>query len=158
MEALSRYVFSVIAAAFIFGILSVMLDQRGSTGTLLRLMGGLFLTFTILSPIVKMDFSGITDFLERFTVEGEFASADGEEMAAEEYRTIIIRQVEAYILDKANELGLNLTVEVTLSDDELPETVTIRGSAGTYAKLQLQQIIEADLGIAKENQRWIGQP
>lgn len=157
MEALSRYVLSVIAAAFLFGILSSMVDEKGSTGALLRLMGGLFLIFSILSPILKMDFTGITNFLEDFAVEGEYASASGEEMAEEEYRTIIIQQVEAYILDKASGLGLSLTVEVTLNADDLPESVTLCGAAAPYAKLQLQQIIEDDLGIAKENQRWTGE-
>lgn len=158
MENIGRYILSVIAASFVVGILGCVLDQRGPSGGAVRLIGGLFLTFTVISPIVQLDFSGITDFWEQYAVEGDAAAAGGEALAQEEYRTIIIEQVEAYILDKANELGAALTVEVTLSNDDvpLPEEVILRGSVSPYAKSQLQGIIEENLAIAKEKQLWIG--
>ena len=109
---------------------------------LLKLMGGLFLTFTMISPVVNLDFSNIWDFLEECTLKGENAAAWGEAMAEEEYRTIIRERTEAYILDKADALGVTLSVEVTLSDDDVlvPEEAALRGKVSPYAKQQLQQM------------------
>ena len=158
MAALSKYILSVICAAFVVGIFSSFFDKKGSTGMLLKLMGGLFLTFTMISPVVNLDFSNIWDFLEECTLKGENAAAWGEAMAEEEYRTIIRERTEAYILDKADALGVTLSVEVTLSDDDVlvPEEAALRGKVSPYAKQQLQQMMETELGIAKENQLWIG--
>ena len=158
MGAFSNYILSVICAAFVLGILDSIFNQKGSTGGLLKLIGGLFLAFTMLSPVVRMDFSGIWNFLEEYTVAGESAAAVGESMAEEEYRTIIKSETEAYILDKANVLGVTLAVEVTLSRDEVPVPVeaVLRGAVSPYAKQQLQQMMETELDIAKENQLWIG--
>ena len=59
--------------------------------------------------------------------------------------------------DKAKELGLNLNVEVTLSDDDTaaPAEAALWGETSPGAKSQLQRILSEDLGIPKENQRWI---
>lgn len=158
MEALSRYILSVIAGAFIVSILDSILDKKSGAGALMRLLGGIFIVFTIISPIVRLDFSGIADYFEEYSLEGESAAAWGESLADETYRGIIKSRTEAYILDKADELGAVLTVEVTLSDDEtpVPEEAALRGKISPYARTQLQQMMEAELGIAKENQLWIG--
>lgn len=157
MEGLRGYILSVISAAFVLAILNTLVDKKGSAGMLLRLIGGLFLTFTLISPVIDLDFTGIFDYLEEFSESGSDAAVSGELMAREEYRTIIKDKLEAYILDKAKDLGLDLTVEVTLGDDDVPEEVIIRGVASPYGKARLQQMITQDLGIAKENQLWIGQ-
>ena len=69
---------------------------------------------------------------------------------------IISEQTEAYILDKAADLHANLHVEVTVGEDNLPTAVTLSGEASPYARRQIQAIIANDLGISKENQKWIG--
>lgn len=156
MENLSRFILSIIAASFIVAILSSLVDKKGSSGVLLRLIGSLFLTFTLVSPLVDLDFTGILDYLEEFTESGELAAVNGELMAREEYRTIIKQKLEAYILDKANELGLSISAEVSLNENAQPEEVILRGAASPSGKAQLQQFLQDDLGISKENQLWIG--
>ena len=65
-------------------------------------------------------------------------------------------RTQAYILDKAMALELQLQVEVVLSEDEIPvpEEVRLAGKASPYAKARLQQIIKEDLGIDKEHLIW----
>ena len=158
MGQLSKYIFSVICASLILSVLACFFDKKGSRGMIIKMIGGLFLALTIISPIVNLDFSGWMDYLEEYTLEGEKSAAWGESIAQEEYRTIITQQAEAYILDKADALGAELSVEVYLSDTEipLPEEAVLRGKVSPYAKTELQQMLETDLGIAKENQLWIG--
>ena len=69
---------------------------------------------------------------------------------------IIKAETEAYILDKASQLNVELSVEVTIDEENIPTAVTLSGEVSPYARRQLQEIIESDLGIAKENQRWTG--
>ena len=79
-------------------------------------------------------------------------------MAAREINAIIIEQLQAYILDKAADLGAELEVEILMPDDGSgqPQGVVLRGAVSPYAKTRLQQIIAEDLDIAKEKQQWIG--
>ena len=59
-------------------------------------------------------------------------------------------------MDKAADLHANLRVEVAVGEDNLPVAVTISGEASPYARRQIQAMIANDLGISKENQKWIG--
>lgn len=158
MAELGRYILSVTAAALILGILSSMLDQKGSTAALLRLVGGLFLTFTIIQPVAGFDMADIAAFAEDFYAEGEAAAASGEWIASQERSAIIKEGVTAYILDKAEAYGTCLTVEVSLDEAEIPVELRISGHVSPYAKAKLESTIETDLGISKENQLWTGQP
>lgn len=156
MESLRQYVITVTAAAIIAGILAGFMDEKSSSGGLIRLIAGLFLAFAVISPVVQLDWDGITASLSDFSAEGSLAAAEGENIASETYSSIIKSETEAYILDKAAELSAELEVEVTLDDGYVPAFVAIRGAVSPYAKLRLQQILEDDLGISKENQIWTG--
>ena len=47
-------------------------------------------------------------------------------------------------------------VLMAVGEDNLPTAVTLSGEASPYARRQIQAIIANDLGISKENQKWIG--
>ena len=144
MEALRQYVISVVAAAMLCGIV-VRLFPNGSGKQMGKLICGLFLAYTVLSPISRVDFSKLPDFSLRCMDDAEDSMAD-----------IIKEETEAYILDKAADLHANLRVEVAVGEDNLPAAVTISGEASPYARRQIQAMIANDLGISKENQKWIG--
>lgn len=158
MAQFGRYILSVTAAAMVLGILNSLLEKKGSAASLFRLIGGLFLTFTIIQPMAGFEIADIAAFAEDFYAAGEAAAASGEWIASEERAAIIKEEIQAYILDKAEACGAALTVEVSLDDDSLPAAVRLAGNISPYAKTQLQNTIEADLGISKENQLWTGQP
>ena len=79
-------------------------------------------------------------------------------MAEDAYRSGIKQRTESYILEKARSLGTEVTVEVTLSTEEMPVPigVTLTGSISPYAKEQLAQMMEQELGINRKEQIWIG--
>ncbi len=155
MEALRQYVISVVAAAMLCGIV-VRLFPHGSGKQVGKLICGLFLAYTVLSPISRVDFSKLPDFSLRCVDEAEDAAAMGENLARDSMADIIKEETEAYILDKAADLHANLRVEVTVGEDNLPLAVTLSGEASPYARRQIQAVIANDLGISKENQKWIG--
>lgn len=156
MHILSQIILSVIAASFVLALLGGILDQKGTSAALFRLFGGIFLALTIIQPIADLDFSGLNNYIESFSAEGEAAAAEGENIADEKYQAIIKSRVEAYILDKADSLGTDIEVEITLNDDAVPVEARLQGDVSPYAKSQIQTMLDSELGIAKEDQRWIG--
>ena len=157
MEAVRTYLLTVIAAAFICTFVVEITGKKSSHATIIRLLSGLFLVITVLSPWIKVNFQNIYNGISDYNFEATSIVLDGENIAVEAMKEIIKENTEAYILDKANAMGVAIAVSVSVSDDPLPvpNQVEIQGSAGPYAKKQIQEHIENDLGIPKENQLWI---
>lgn len=155
MEALRQYVITVVAAAMLCGIVTGLFPS-GTGKQVVKLICGLFLAYTVLSPISRGDFSELTDFPARYETDASEAAAAGEKLARDSVAEIIKSETEAYILDKAESLRAEVTVEVSVNVENVPDSVTISGAVSPYARRQLQTIIESELGIAKENQQWTG--
>ena len=149
------YLLSVTAAAMILALLRT-LAGAGTMGTLTRLLGGLFLAVTVISPLVHLEIPDPTAWLESYTDEGNAAAADGEAMAKEYSAAIISAELEAYILDKAARLGAEVTAEVSLDADGMPRSVTVRGEISPAAREELSRYISQTLGLGEEAQRWNG--
>ena len=158
MESLGNYILSVTSAAILLAVLLTLLSKNGSTSSLLRLIGGLFLTFTLVVPLTDLKLDDIFDSFLNISSDGNSIAAYGQECYQTELASIIKQRCEAYILDKAQSLGAELTVEVTVSQDDMPVPLgaTMRGSISPYARSQLASVISDQLGIPKEDQQWIG--
>lgn len=158
MEQLREYVISVVAAAIIVGVVSGLLHKKDMSAVLIRMIGGLFLAFTVVRPVVSLDIGDIGSYIAAFSETGADAVEEGENLADDAYRLYIKSETEAYILDKADDYGAELAVEVTLDDGDIPVPVGIRieGSVSPYAKACLREMMEKDLGILEEDQLWIG--
>lgn len=155
MSVLRQYVLSVVAAALICGILSGFV-QGGFHKQWIRLICGFFLTITILGPLADVDLNSLQKWGLPELQEAETATAMGKQAAEKAISDIIIMESEAYILDKAAAMNTNITVEITLDAQQTPEQIVLCGNVSPYARRQLESILESDLGITKENQRWTG--
>ena len=154
MDAVKEYLLSVTAAALICGIVSSLAGRNSSTSKLVKLLCGLFLASAVLKPLVDVRIDNIYDFADGVALNGDIAVSQGEKMASEEMKRIIKQKTETYILDKANALGLDIAVVVTL-EDYTPTTVTITGDVSPYAKADLCASIAQELDIPPEEQIWI---
>ena len=132
--------------------------KKGTHAALLQLIGGLFLTFTVIAPIADVELEEILDVPWDFAVQGNAIAEEGQQYAQDQLHGIIKDRCEAYILDKALALQAQLQVEVMLSQDEIPVPASVRlqGSISPYARNALQQWLQDDIGIPKERQIWIG--
>lgn len=146
------------AAALLLGILQVISGKKGTHAALLQLVGGLFLTFTVIAPVADIEPEDILDYPWDFAVQGSAIAEQGQVYSQDQLRGIIKDRCEAYILDKALTLQAELQVEVMLSQDEIPVPASVRlqGSITPYAKKTLQQWLQDDMAIPKEHQVWIG--
>ena len=157
MEALRKYILSVTAAAILFSILQSLLDKKNGNSVLLRLIGGLFLAFTIIAPIAEVKIDHLLDIPLDFSIESNDIAAQSYDTALSEMHDIIKERCEAYILDKASAYQVKLNVDVTLTHSEIPipSAVQLQGSVSPYVKTTLQTWIWNEMGISKENQLWI---
>lgn len=151
----ARYVLSLIGAALIAGILQSFVKE-GSCARVLKILCGLFLMVTALKPLKDLQIPTLEDWTASWNTEAEAAVREGEERYAGEYGAVIRQRLEAYILDKAAQLGLSVQVQLTLTADYLPESALLTGQATRQQKQAMESILESDLGIPKEKQQWNG--
>lgn len=156
MDAIKTYLLQVTAAAVVCGIVHTLAGKKGTLATGVRLLSGIFLTLTLLGPLVNLRLTEIPDALQKIESAGSDLVADGEISSRDAMAEIIKEKTEAYILDKADSLGAAVQVSVSLTLDGMPvpNAVSLRGSISPYGKQRLQEIITEDLGIPEEAQTW----
>ncbi len=147
---LRNYLLSIVAVSLLSSVLLAVVPKNSIHRTLQFLCGLLLLLVTI-SPVVQLD---LEDFsLMEITLPEPVELPDQRELMS----SIIKEEAEAYIWNKANDLGYTIQadVAVTTTDDyAYPSGVTITGSLPTYAKDQLSQDIAQNLAIPKNQQEW----
>ena len=150
---MTGYTLSVTCAAALAAILRAIAGE-GTMGKLTKLISGLFLAVTVLSPLVKIEIPDPARWLEDYMEEGEAAAQAGEAMAKEYSEGIISAELEAYILDKAAALGCELSAEVRVDDGGLPERVILSGEISTADRAALSRMLVRELGIGEEAVIW----
>ena len=154
MTAVKEYILSVVCAAVLCSILSGIAGEKGSAAPIRKLVCGIFLCFTVIAPLGNLH---LTDFLEPLgdiRQDALAASAMGQTLYQESLSQVISEQVEAYILDKANERGLQLTVSVQPDETGKPHRATMVGEISESQQQELSSVLESELGIPKEHQQW----
>ena len=154
--SLKEYIIRVIAAAIICVLTKNITGSSAAIGAILKTISGVFLAIVILSPLLHLDFAAVADHTDIFSIDADQVVQDGVQLSDSALRSSITQYTEAYILDKAASLKADLSVEVTLSEDDTPVpcSVVIEGRVSPYAKSKLTKLISDDLGISKENQIW----
>lgn len=157
MSSIGEYLSGVLCAALICGIVSELMGKKGVSASLIKILCGIFMTLSVIAPLVDIRMGPLEDLTNGIRADAQSAIAEGESMAVNEYRTVIKQRTEAYILDKANSLGAEVQVSVSLDEGELaqPCSVIIRGRISPYAKGLLSNWLSTDLGIHTEEQKWI---
>lgn len=156
MESLRQYILSAAAGAIICGIVTAFC-QKSPYKKHITMLCGLFMTFTLLRPLIDIKIPELPD-LNEYTRQAQSAVEEGKRISLSAREAIISQECEAYILDKAKELQANLTAEVTVEErggEPIPVFAEMTGAVLPEIQQQLSTMIAADLGIPKENQLWI---
>lgn len=156
MEQLGTFCLGVVAAGMTVAMVTGLFHKKGAAAQLVKMIGGLFLAFTVIRPLVNLDVSGSMAYLETFSDRGNTAAAMGENMAQDSYLSYIKAETQAYILDKAQPYGAAIQVEVELDEKGVPCGAILTGTWSPYARSCLSQMMAEDLGLEKEAQQWIG--
>jgi len=158
MDSLYHYILRIMIAAFICCMV-MGLSREGRVHDILKLICGAFMLILLISPMIRLHKNDIISFSSQYYA-GNAAQAisAGEDYVKNTTTDIIREQCETYILNKAAEIGADISVRITLSEEDppIPVAVTVSGKVSPYFKLLLEEIILNDLGITKENQLWTG--
>lgn len=156
MDAIASYVMTLVCGAVICSIILSIGGTQGAGGSVRRMVCGLFMAFLAISPLRDLDLGELPETLDAFSAEAEIAAQDGVAIAEESVLSVIKSQTEAYILDKAGELGLEVEVSVLVEEGtRLPVKVIITGSAAPYQKQVLNDCIRENLGIEGSAVQWV---
>ena len=157
MVALREYVLSVSAAAILCGILCCVCGEKSGSAPVLRMLCGLIVVLAAVRPLVTLRVDQLAYGLDILREDAALQAQEGVDYASQAMAQLIKEKTAAYILDKAAGFGVMLQVEVEVTQDQIPIPVglTITGPVSAYVREQLKTYIEMDLGIPRENQRWI---
>lgn len=157
MDFLRNCALSIICASLICGIFTGLLGKSRTAGSV-RLVCGCVLLITLLSNMKPLLRISVPELMEQNILEAREQALYGKQQAEADLQAIIKDSCEAYILDKAAELNASVTVEVELSGAELPvpHGAVIAGTVSADTKAKLSRVLAEDLGIAEEDQLWIG--
>jgi len=153
MELIRQWLTSVVTVSMLLSLVQ-MLIPKGGVQKIASFTGGLLLLLALLRPLMEVEFSELVSDLG---VYHEEVAERREELALEEEKQLersIAERTTAYISDKAEVLGAEVSVRVkTIPSSEgipLPAEAEITGDYSS----ELAEYIERDLGIPAERQVW----
>lgn len=153
---MKSYLFSVIAAAILVSLFSALPQKKGIS-RILRLCCALFLFAALLTPLMHLELEHPKQWFSQYMPDEDIINQAVED-SENETAVLITRQTEEYILDKAEELGLSLSAEITLASlsehYQYPYSVMLHGKWTQAQKEALSQYITQTLGIPEERQIW----
>jgi len=153
MGGIKTWLLGIVLTAFAGG-LAQELSPKGREQTAVRLVSGLLLALAILRPLAGLGGGELPEFSGDFAGQAQAQAAAYEKSQREQLSAIIAARTEAYILDKADQLGVacQAVVEVSAGDGlPMPERVTI---IGAYHPA-LAACIEEEVGIPAAQQNWL---
>lgn len=156
MSGITAYFLRVIAAALICSIF-LSLAKTASAKRILRISCGAFLMVVALSPLLSLRLGELGDYLQALQTEAEQQAAVARDDVTRRLQAIIKENTEAYILDKAEQIGAAITVDVQLAADKdypYPTAATLSGVYTQAQKETLQEILEVELNIPRAQQNW----
>lgn len=155
MELVRQWLLGVTCTALVLAVAD-SLAPEGSVKRVCRLAGGLALLIAAVSPVLHIDGVMISQAVSEYQAVVQTYEKELEEKNVLLYQTIIEETTAAYIVDKAEELGISCQAEVTFAYDEdgvpCPWEVTAQGVWTEEQRSQLSQLVEADLGVPGQRQ------
>lgn len=156
MDWIREYLLSIIAAGAVCGICTSLIPKNTSSAVIIKMLGGIFLAITLIAPLAKIRLDDLGDYWNQITLDAEALAQEGSAATREELALVIKEELESYILDKADTMGLTLQLSVIMDheDPPMPQQVRISGAVSPYQQKLLSQWIAEELGITEEQQVW----
>ena len=153
MEVLRTWLFGLTAVSLLLALAEALVSQEGIR-RVLRLAGGVLMIVVLLQPVVQIDLEDLSLSLEAYQQEVETLTEEYAQQQETQLSAGIEAELASYIWDKAQALGLDCQVSVTVETGAdgvpAPRSVDITGE---YSEA-LSEIIEKDLGVPREQQNW----
>lgn len=157
MTFFEGYLIRLTAAAILAAVVR-KLAPAGAAGKAAKLGAGLLVLLTAFGPVAEIDMVAAAENIARQGFYDPLSTGELESTANTLLSGLISQEAEAYILDKAQALGLEVTVTVETKVEgryPVPWRVTLRGSPTQGQKAALTGAIGEELGIPEERQEWL---
>ncbi len=155
MDGVRGWLLSIIAASILCALADSIMPP-GSVKRVGRLVCGMVLLCVVLAPVSRLDLKGGQGWLDSYFAGLEVRKAELNEQVNEGMKVIIEQQYAAYIVDKAEEMGLSCTARVSCRAGEeglyVPDTVQVAGIRSDVEQSRLTQMIQEKLGVPLERQ------
>lgn len=157
IELLRNWLLGITAASIILALASNLMPD-GTVKQIGKFAGGLFLTMAIIRPVLSADYEILAGSMAEYRMNTEEYSLSIE-VENEKLKKIIIEdRTQAYIHDRAGELGIECCVTVqcgTNKEGQLyPSSAIIYGEMTSEQIKELTQIIESEIAIPREKQKY----
>ena len=153
IAAVRSWLTSITAVTLMLTVVQTLVPE-GTLRKITGFTGGLLLLAALLQPVLRTDLGGLRLDLSGYGGAIEERWAELYTAGKEELAAIIAERTAAYISDKADALGLEVTVRVETEPGEegtpLPVSAELEGS---YSQ-DLADWIAGELGIPAERQVW----
>lgn len=160
MEWIRTWILSVTVSAMLIAVAEGLMPS-GPVKKVARLLGGLVLMLGMLQPIMRLDVDTLfeqANALSEITVENRQSLEEGSD---EMMKSIIEAELCAYVLDKAQDLGIHCTVSISCRAAEnrafLPHSAEIRGQLTAAQQAKLARLLQEDLEIPREQQTYVNE-
>lgn len=156
MNRLAQYLLNVVGACMIAAVARRILAGSKQFSGLGNVIIGIFLIFSILSPVKNIDWNMETWLPLAQVTDFSHVAAQADDYREAAIRSRIKQQSEAYVWNKAQSLSMDVQIEITLAGEApyAPVAITLTGPASPYARGQLTRFLANEMGIPKEAQTW----
>lgn len=152
ISAMKIWILGLVAAAAVTAMLYELLP-KGSTRAIARLTGGLTMLLVLIRPLLGLDLADFQWKYDGYRQEIDRQIQIYQEENQQQMETIIQEKTQAYISEKAEQLGVTCRAEVEvqwMDGTWQPISVTL-----DIPKHQaLSRILAEDLGLEETQQHW----
>ena len=154
MDGVKNYLIAVCSAAILSAILKQQIGKSKMSSATVNLLSGLFVAICIISPWKDFSLQDLEIYNPLHTQSGQSYVETGKRITQNQIDAIITEKVESYILEKTNQLHLQVEVRVELAEDGVPFKSIVSGKLSPEEKKTLSAFLEKEIGIQKEMQIW----
>lgn len=153
MDMIRTWLTSVVMVTMLLSLVQMLIPE-GSVRKVASFTRGLVLLLALLQPLLGIDVSDLKLDWQDYRLEIERRQQELEQSEEETWGERIAERTEAYISDKGQRLGVEVTakVETELSPEGIPLPAEVE-MTGSYTP-ELAEYMEQELGIPAERQVW----
>lgn len=153
---MKAYLFRLTASTLLAAVVR-RAAPSGGAGMAARLGAGLLILLTALEPLGEVSLMDAARSMAAWSYGDALTTQTIDRAANSLMDGLISETAEAYILDKAHELGVEMTAQVTTALREgypIPWHVSCGGEYSESQRQELSRFITAELGIPETRQEW----
>lgn len=154
MDGAREWLLAILSACVLCAVAESLMPS-GPVKRMGKLVCGLVLLCALLSGMKGLDLEESQAWLRQWTSGMEEEKAELENQVNEGMKVIIEEKFEAYIVDKAAELGLACTAQVSCRMEEgicVPDEIQVVGDFSPEEESQLRDCFQEELGVPSQRQ------